>query len=159
MWKLVWFVMVKRHVQWYLSYRVTEKLSSFQIAVGNPKHRQLGLFSCRAYLLRHRSGKFDDFICLLAVGGPAGDEGTSGIEPRSTDPQSSPLPLHHHNGQIWNLLSKSQQIKNEMRIQTCRKNLRLHNTFRTDLGRSIINAIVTKFVCLTGITGPNLSTR
>ena len=37
---------------------------------------------------------------ILDIIGLARDKGTPGIEPRSPDPQSSPLPLHHHSGHL-----------------------------------------------------------
>ena len=65
----------------------------------------------------------EDIFYLLAIRGPTRGEGKRGIEPGSSDPKSSPLPLRHRGGpqilfflkkkctigsiQIWSLLASS----------------------------------------------------
>ena len=44
------------------------------------------------------TGTSKDVFNLLAIRGPTRGEGKPGIEPGSSDPQSSPLPLHHRGG-------------------------------------------------------------
>ena len=44
------------------------------------------------------TGTSEDVFNLLAIRGPTRSEGKPGIEPGSSDPQSSPLPLHHRGG-------------------------------------------------------------
>ena len=44
------------------------------------------------------TGTSEDVFNLLAIRGPTRGEGMPGIEPGSSDPQSSPLPLRHRGG-------------------------------------------------------------
>ena len=48
------------------------------------------------------TGTSEDVFNLLAIRGPTRSEGKPGIEPESSDPQSSPLPLRHRGGLIVN---------------------------------------------------------
>ena len=43
-------------------------------------------------------GTSEDVFYLLAISGPTRGEGKRGIEPGSSDPKSSPLPLRHRGG-------------------------------------------------------------
>ena len=52
---------------------------------------------CRAYP-DTGTGTSEDVFYLLAIRGPTSGEGNPGIEPGSSDPQSSPLPLRHRGG-------------------------------------------------------------
>ena len=57
----------------------------------------LGFLACRAYL-DTGTGTSEDVFNLLAIRGPTRGEGKPGIEPGSSDPKSSPLPLRHRGG-------------------------------------------------------------
>ena len=59
-----------------------------------------GSLACRAYP-DTGTGTSKDVFNLLAIRGPTHGEGKPGIEPRSSDPQSSPLPLRHCGGLIF----------------------------------------------------------
>ena len=56
-----------------------------------------GSLACRAYL-DTGTGTSEDVFYLLAMRGPTRGEGKWGIEPGSSDPKSSPLPLRHSGG-------------------------------------------------------------
>ena len=58
-----------------------------------------GSLACRAYL-DTGTGTSEAVFCLLAIRGPTRGEGKRGIEPGSSDPKSSPLPLRHRGGQF-----------------------------------------------------------
>ena len=60
----------------------------------HPRHGQLGVFSVPS-LPRHAHRDVRDVFYLLAIRGPTRGEGKRGIEPGSSDPKSSPLPLRH----------------------------------------------------------------
>ena len=63
----------------------------------HPRHGQLGSLACRAYL-DTGTRTSEDVFYLLAIRGPTRGEGKRGIEPGSSDPKSSPLPLRHRGG-------------------------------------------------------------
>ena len=87
-----WLV-VECHVQQYFSYIVMGQLSSFpnfDLLPGTQRHGQLRVLSVPSL---PRNGHRDVFN-LLAIRGPTRGEGKSGIQPGSSDPQSSLLPLH-----------------------------------------------------------------
>ena len=80
---------------------MTGQLSSFpnfDLLPGTQRHGQLGVFSVPS-LPRPGTGTSEDVFNLLAIRGPTRGEGKPGIEPGSSDPQSSPLPLRHRGGQ------------------------------------------------------------
>ena len=99
-WLVGWLVVVLRHIQQYFSYIVTGKLSNFQILTccrAPNATDSLGSLACRAYP-DTGTGTSEDAFNLLAIRGPTCGEGMPGIEPGSSDPQSSPLPLRHRGG-------------------------------------------------------------
>ena len=63
-----------------------------------------GSLACRSYL-DTGTGMSEDVFYLLAIRGPTCGEGKRGIEPGSSDPKSSPLPLRHRGGllRIWKI--------------------------------------------------------
>ena len=71
-------------------------VSKFLPAAGHPLHGQLGVFSVPS-LPRHGHRDVRSFY-ILAIRGPTRGEGKRGIEPGSSDPKSSPLPLRHRGG-------------------------------------------------------------
>ena len=70
---------------------------NFDLLPGTQRHGQLGSLACRAYL-DTGTGTSEDVFYLLAIRGPSRGEGKQDIEPVSSDPKSSPLPLHHRGG-------------------------------------------------------------
>ena len=60
--------------------------------------------ACRAYP-DTGTGTSEDLFSILAIKGPTRGEGKPGIEPGSSDPQSSPLPLRHRGGPLYTHLS------------------------------------------------------
>ena len=70
---------------------------NFDLLSGTQHHGQLGVFSVPS-LPDTGTGTSEDVFNLLAIRGPIHVEGKPGIEPGSSDPQSSPLPLRHRGG-------------------------------------------------------------
>ena len=70
---------------------------NFDLLPGTKRHGQLGVFSVPS-LPRHGHGTSEDAFYLLAIRGLTRGEGKPGIEPGSSDPKSSPLPLRHRGG-------------------------------------------------------------
>ena len=80
----------------------TGQLSSFpnfDLLSGTQRHGQLGTLVCRAYP-ETGTGTSEDVFNFLAIRGPTRGEGKLGLEPGSSDPQSSPLPLRHCSGKF-----------------------------------------------------------
>ena len=73
---------------------------------GTQRHVQLGVFSVPS-LPRHGHWNVQRRLYLLAIRGPTHGEGMPGIEPGSTDLQSSPLPLRHRGGLIHQTTNNS----------------------------------------------------
>ena len=67
---------------------------NFDLLPGTQGHGQLGVFSVPSQP-DTGTGMSDDIFYLLAIRGPTCSEGMPGIEPGSSDPQSSPQPLCH----------------------------------------------------------------
>ena len=75
------------------------KFPNLDLFPGNQRHGQLGIFSVPR-LPRHGHQDVEDAFHLLVIRGLTRGEGKHGIEPGSSNPQSSPLPLRHRGGQI-----------------------------------------------------------
>ena len=71
---------------------------NFDLLPGTQRHGQLRVFSV-PNLPDTGTGTSEDVFNILAIRGPTRGEGMPGIEPGSSDPQSSPLPLRHRGGQ------------------------------------------------------------
>ena len=70
---------------------------NFDLLPGTHAIGSLGSLACRAYLDKG-TGTSEDVFYLLAIRGPKRGEGKRGIEPGSSDPKSSLLPLRHRGG-------------------------------------------------------------
>ena len=70
---------------------------NFDLLPGTHVMGNKGSLACRAYL-DTGTGTSEDVFYLLAIRGPTRGEGKRGIEPGSSDPKSSPLPLRHRGG-------------------------------------------------------------
>ena len=71
---------------------------NFDLLPGTHAMGSYGSLACWAYL-DTGTGTSEDAFYLLAIRGPTRGEGKRGIEPGSSDPKSSPLPLRHRGGQ------------------------------------------------------------
>ena len=71
---------------------IVVQFRNFDLLPGTQRHGQLGVFSVPS-LPRHGHRDVRRRFNLLAIRGPARGEGMPGIEHRSSDPWSSPLPL------------------------------------------------------------------
>ena len=72
---------------------------NFDLLPGTHTMGSKGSLACRAYL-DTGTGTSEDVFYLLAIRGPTRGEGKRGIEPGSSDPKSSPLPLRQRGGHI-----------------------------------------------------------
>ena len=73
------------------------------------------------------TGTPEDVFYLLAIKGPTRSEGKPGIEPGSSDPQLSPLPLRHRVGLDYLLLAR--QNTNVLLLNLCRLTYEKTKTF------------------------------
>ena len=72
------------------------KLPNLDLLPATQRYGQLGVYPDKG------TGTSEDVFYLLAIIGPTCGEGMLGIEPRSPNPQSSPLPLHEKfDGLLW----------------------------------------------------------
>ena len=91
---------------------MTGQLSSFpnfDLLPGTQRYGQVGVFSVTS-LPDTGTETSEDVFNLLAIRGPTRGEGKPGIEPGSSDPQSSPLPLRHRGGQEYLSISTMQYM-------------------------------------------------
>ena len=86
---LVRFVVVRRHIQRYFSYKVTGQIpvSKFSHADGHSRHGQLGIFNVQSLPITG-TGTSEDVSDLLANIGPTHGEGMPGVQPGSPDPHA-----------------------------------------------------------------------
>ena len=73
---------------------------NFDLLPGTHAMGSYGSLACRAYL-DTGTGTSEDVFYLLAIRGPTRGEGKRGIEPGSSDPKFSPLPLRHRGGPLF----------------------------------------------------------
>ena len=70
------------------------QFQNLDLLPGTQSHGQLGVFTV-PNLPRHRQRDAEDVFNFLAIRGPTRGEGMQGIEPGSSDQQSSPQTLRH----------------------------------------------------------------
>ena len=90
--------------------RTDVQFPNFDLLPGTHAMGSWGSLACRAYL-DTGTGASEDVFYLLAIIGPTRGEGKRGIEPGSSDPKSSPLPLCHCGGPILFIQNVEQMLK------------------------------------------------
>ena len=87
------------------SYGTDVQFPNFDLLLGTHAMGSYGSLACWAYL-DTGTGTSEDVFYLLAIRVPTRGGGKRGIEPGSSDPKSSPLPLRHRGGRYveWKIL-------------------------------------------------------